>query len=128
MEIFQIVGLGITAIVFYLILKDYNSQFALLVVVAFGALVFMMMIDKITLILDIFAQMSTQANINLIYVATIFKVMGIAYLAEFSAQICRDAGSTAIASKIEFAAKIIIMTFSVPILVAIMDAIIQLVS
>ena len=128
MEIFQIVGLGITSVMLFLILKEQGSQFGMLIVLAFGAIIFMMMMDKIVVILQVFADLSTRANVNLVYVSTIFKVIGIAYLAEFSAQVCRDAGSQAIAGKIEFAAKIMIMALAIPILVAIMDAVIQLVA
>lgn len=62
------------------------------------------------------------------YLAVIFKVIGIAYLGEFAAQICRDSGSTAVASKIELAAKIIILSLMLPILSAILQGILELVA
>ena len=76
--------------------------------------------------LTVFQELGNRAGINLIYVSTIFKVLGIAYLAEFSAQICRDAGSQAIAGKIELAGKVIILTLAIPILLAILEAIVAL--
>lgn len=85
------------------------------------------MMDKISAILAVFRELANKAEVNLIYVTTIFKVVGIAYLTEFSAEICRDAGSSAIAAKIELAGKIIIITLAIPILVSILEAILQLI-
>lgn len=126
MEIIQIVGLGLTAVILLLILKEQGSSMGILVTIAFGVLIFMLILDKISAVLTVFQELSSRANVNLIYVSTMFKVVGIAYLAEFSAQICRDAGSQAIAGKIELAAKIIILTLAIPILLAILEAIVAL--
>ena len=98
----------------------------MLVTLAFGILIFMLVLDMIGAVLTVFQELGNRAGVNLIYVSTIFKVMGIAYLAEFSAQICRDAGRQAIAGKIELAAKVIIMTLAIPILLAILEAIVAL--
>lgn len=126
MEIIQIVGLGLAAVILLLILKEQGSSMGILVTIAFGVLIFMLILDKISAVLTVFQELSSRANVNLIYVSTMFKVVGIAYLAEFSAQICRDAGSQAIAGKIELAAKIIILTLAIPILLAILEAIVAL--
>lgn len=52
--------------------------------------------------------------------------MGVAYLGEFAAVICQDAGEQAVAKKIEFAAKIIIAVLALPILVAILESLLEL--
>ena len=56
----------------------------------------------------------------------ILKIIGVAYIVEFGAQISRDAGEEAIASKIELGGKIIIMVLSMPILLALIDLIIKI--
>ena len=122
MEIFQVVGLGLTAVILLLVLREQGSSLGMLVTLAFGILIFMLILDKIGAVLTVFQELGNRAGVNLIYVSTIFKVMGIAY----SAQICRDAGSQAIAGKIELAAKVIIMTLAIPILLAILEAIVAL--
>lgn len=127
MEIFQIVGLGLAAIIMLVILNEQKSIFGIYIIITFGVLIFILMMDKISAILIVFKELSAKAGVNLIYVSTIFKVVGIAYLTEFSAEICRDAGSSAIAGKIEFAGKIIIITLAIPILAAILEAILQLI-
>ncbi len=71
-------------------------------------------------------KLASDANINLVYVETILKIIGIAYIAEFGAQITRDAGQSAIAAKIELAGKIIIITIAIPILKVIIETVLRL--
>lgn len=72
-------------------------------------------------------KIAVNANVNLIYVETILKIIGIAYIAEFAAQITKDAGQGAIASKIELAGKILILAMAIPILTVLIETIIQMV-
>ncbi|MDU5020191.1 MAG: SpoIIIAC/SpoIIIAD family protein [Clostridiales bacterium] len=46
---------------------------------------------------------------------------------EFAIQICKDCGEGNIASKLEFGGKIIVMTMSFPILVSIIDMILNII-
>ncbi|MBM7660889.1 stage III sporulation protein AD [Bacillus mesophilus] len=71
-------------------------------------------------------RIAVNANVNLMYVETILKIIGIAYIAEFGAQITRDAGQGAIASKIELGGKILIMAMAIPILTVIIETILGL--
>ncbi len=72
-------------------------------------------------------KIAVNANINIVYVETILKIIGIAYIAEFAAQITKDAGQGAIASKIELAGKILILAMAIPILTVLIETIIQLI-
>lgn len=67
------------------------------------------------------------AKVNIVYVETILKIIGIAYIAEFASQITKDAGQGAIASKIELAGKILILAMAIPILTLLIETIIQLI-
>jgi stage III sporulation protein AD len=62
----------------------------------------------------------------MIYVETILKIIGIAYIAEFGAQITKDAGQGAIASKIELGGKVLILSMAIPILTVIIETIISM--
>ncbi|GAF63800.1 stage III sporulation protein SpoIIIAD [Bacillus sp. TS-2] len=66
-----------------------------------------------------------QANMNMIYLQTILKIIGVAYIAEFGAQIANDAGQAAIASKIELAGKILILVMAIPILTAVIEMVLS---
>ncbi len=127
MEVIQIVGLGLVATILIVLLRQSNrSDFALLVSVITGIIIFSMVIDKVKYIVDTLSNLSRSANIEFTYFTTILKIIGIAYIVEFGAQISRDAGEEAIASKIELGGKVIIMVLAMPILLALMDLIIKI--
>jgi len=70
--------------------------------------------------------LSNKANIDIVYLDTVFKILGIAYLTSFCSEICKDAGESSIASKVEFAGKILILTLAIPILMAVMQTILKI--
>lgn len=72
-------------------------------------------------------KIAINAKVNIVYVETILKIIGIAYIVEFSAQITKDAGQGAIASKIELAGKIMILAMAIPILTVMIETIIKLI-
>ena len=51
-----------------------------------------------------------------VYIETVIKALGIAVISESAADLCRDAGESAIASKTEFAAKIMIIFLALPVI------------
>ncbi|WP_245947238.1 stage III sporulation protein AD [Bacillus taeanensis] len=126
MGIIQIVGIGLIATFLILVLKEQKPVFALFVTVAVGAIIFLFLIDQIQVIFNLLEELAANANIKLVYVETILKIIGIAYIAEFGAQIAKDAGQGAIASKIELAGKLIILTMAIPILKLIIETVLRL--
>jgi stage III sporulation protein AD len=72
-------------------------------------------------------RIAVNAQVNLIYVETILKIIGIAYIAEFASQITKDAGQGTIASKIELGGKIVILAMAVPILTALIEMILNMI-
>ncbi len=68
------------------------------------------------MIIQMIERIAINANVNSVYVETILKIIGIAYIVEFASQITKDAGQGSIASKIEMAGKIVILAMAVPIL------------
>ncbi|QFT89748.1 Stage III sporulation protein AC/AD protein family protein [Bacillus sp. THAF10] len=98
-----------------------------MLVVFVGCAIFLFLVDQVFEVIRMLERIALKANVNLIYVETILKIIGIAYIAEFGAQITKDAGQGAIASKIELAGKILILAMAVPILTVIIETIVNLI-
>jgi stage III sporulation protein AD len=126
MEIVQIVGLGLVATILALVIKEQKPMFAFLLAIASGVIIFYFLIDKIAEVIRILERLAVQADLNLVFLETILKIIGIAYIAEFGAQMTRDAGQGAIASKIELAGKVLILVMAVPIIQIIIETVIDL--
>ncbi|MED3562501.1 stage III sporulation protein AD [Bacillus xiapuensis] len=127
MEIVKIIGLALVATFLALIIKEQKPNFAFLLIVFVGCTIFLFLVDKIYEIIHMLEKLAVNANVNLVYVETILKIIGIAYIAEFASQITKDAGQGAIASKIELAGKILILAMAIPILTVMIETIIKLI-
>ena len=86
-----------------------------------------MVLNKINIVLNLFRDMAAKANISSMYLNTILKIIGIAYVTEFGAQVCRDAGEGAVAGKIEFAGKVLVMVMAMHIIALLLDTIVRLI-
>ena len=126
MEVMQLVGLGLVASILVVILRDQRPEIALLLSIVVGVLVFLFMVDRLAAVLNVLRDLAVRADLNLAYLGTVLKIVGIAYIVGFGAQISRDAGEGAIANKIEFGGKILILVLAVPVMVAVLQAIIQI--
>lgn len=122
----QIVGLGLIATFLTLILKEQTPIFAFLITLVVGVMIFIFLLEHIKQIFQMLEQLASAADVNNLYLKTILKIIGIAYIAEFAAQIAKDAGQGAIASKIELAGKLIILGMAVPILQVIIETVLDL--
>ncbi|WP_342497831.1 stage III sporulation protein AD [Bacillus sp. FSL R7-0672] len=126
-DIIQIVGLGLIATFLALIVKEQKPTFAFMLVVFTGCVIFLYLIDQIYAIISMIEKIAASAGVNKKYVETILKIIGIAYIAEFGAQLTKDAGQGAIASKIELGGKILILVMAVPILTVIIETILGMI-
>lgn len=126
MEIMKIVMIGIIAAVLAVLLKDENPEIAVLISIVTGLTIFIFVIAKLNSVMSVLKYFAAKADIDVLYFSTLLKIIAIAYITEFGSQICRDAGEGTIASKVEFAGKILIMVIAIPIFAALMDIMIQI--
>ena len=126
MNIMQIVAIGLIAAVLAIVVRQQRPDVALMISLAAGVIIFIMVLGNIKAVASTINNMAQRANLDSIYLTTILKVVGIAYISEFGAQICKDAGEGAIASKIELGGKLLIMILALPILTALMEVILKI--
>lgn len=127
MEIWQIVGLALIVTVISVVLKQIKPEIALQLTILAGASIFILVLSKVKVVVELLQTLADQANISSYYLLIILKIVGVAYLAEFGAQICRDAGENSLATKVELAAKVGVIVLAIPIIVAITESLERLV-
>lgn len=121
----QIVGIGLVATVLIIILRRQKPEIAVQVSIMTGVVIFMLLASRLSAVIDLLGEYADKAEIKPVYFSTILKITGIAYIAEFGAEICKDAGEGAIASKIELAGKVIIVVLAAPMITSLLDLIIE---
>ena len=126
MEIVKIIGIGLVALIFIIILKQYRPEFAIYASLIAGAIIILLVMDKFSGIITMLNNIASKANVNKEYLYILLKITGIAFLTEFAVSICTDSGESAIASKIDLGGKAIIIGMSIPIISALLELIIKI--
>lgn len=123
MEIINIVLLGIGAVVLSSVLKKDNPQFALMVSIVAGAVILIKVMGYFFSVISQVYDIAYAGGIDEGYISIILKITGIAYLAQIGADICKDAGESAVGTKIEIAGKIFIAALSMPFVTALLKTV-----
>lgn len=126
MEIVQIVGIALISVFIILLLKQYKPEFVIHVSIVSGILIFSMILPKMTAILELLNEFTDKLGVNSQFFSILLKITGIAYLSEFATNLCKDSGETAVASKVELSAKVIIIAMSIPILGSVIETLINI--
>lgn len=126
MDILKIIGFIFIALFLYLLFKDKRGDLAILVLLCSGVMVFIYSIGQINEIITFLKSIAEKAGIDGLYLGVILKIIGIAYLASFCSEICKDAGAGTLASKVEFSGKLFIIILAIPILMAVLNSILEI--
>ena len=127
MDIVKIIGVGLIAVIIIAIVKQYKPEFVMYVSLMSGAIILFLVIDKIAGIVNLLTTLSKKTGMNAEYLSILLKITGIAILTEFAVSICKDSGESAIASKVDFGGKIIIISMSIPIISALLEVIMRII-
>ncbi len=123
MDIIKISILGITAVLLSQMLKNYKPEYGYYINLAVCICVFLYVMSKLTFLLDYVEQIQDMIHLDQVYLTMILKMIGITYVAEFAVNLCKDAGCQTIAGQIELFAKLSILVISMPVILAFMETI-----
>lgn len=125
LEVVKIIGIALVALIIIILLKQYRPEFAVYISLLTGVLILLLVMDKLTGIIQLLQALANKTTINSTFLALLIKITGIAFLSEFAVSICKDSGEAAIASKIEIGTKIIIISMSIPIISSLLEIILK---
>lgn len=123
MEIVKVAALGMTGMLLGLLLKETKPEYSVYLSLAAGILIFSYMAWKLEYLFDSVLKIQEYLPLDTKYLTTLLKMIGITYIGQFSSGLCRDAGYGTLAAQIEVFAKLYIMVLSMPVLLALMEAI-----
>lgn len=126
MEIIKIIGIALIALIIIIMLKQYRPEYAIFISILTGALILLLVMDRLTGIINLIQSIQNKFSINTEFIALLIKITGIAFLSEFAVSICKDSGEAAIASKVELGSKIIIISMSIPIISSLLEIILKI--
>ena len=126
MMIVPLAGIGLVAVSLLVLLRNQRPEMAVLFGTAVSVSIFLFLLDPLTEVIALLQELAIRAQVNLNYVVIVLKIIAVAYIAEFAAQIARDAGEGAVAEKFEFAGKVLILVMAVPIVTGIVDLVLKM--
>lgn len=126
MDIFKIVLIALLATSMIIIVKQTRPEIAMLISIITVAFIFLFSIDKVGQVIELITSLSDRAGLSREFLSIILKIVGIAYITEFGANICKDIGESAIASKVQFAGKCVILIFGINIIGNFVDTLTQI--
>ena len=121
MEILQIAGIAVSGMLMVSLIRTFKPEFAIYAVIATVIVILLLSVQQLTTVFQFLKSVYDEMTYGKEYFPIIIKVLVVAYLSDFTAQLCNDAGETSIGSKVELAGKIIIFYLSLPILVSILQ-------
>ena len=123
MSMLQVGVLGVAGVLLAVQFKNVKAEYGMYISLALGQLIFASLLDKISWLMEVLKEIADAVNLDSDYLKTLWKVLGVTYVAEFASSICKDAGYQTIALQIEVFAKITIMVLSLPVLMALLQTI-----
>lgn len=116
MTIIKVIGLAVLGMVCAGLLKEIKPSFAIFVGVITGLVILFSLIPELKQLINEFNKIAELANVDTSLILTIIKIIGIGYLAEFTASLADDYGVSTIGKKVLLAGKILIMVLAIPII------------
>ena len=126
MDILKILRFILISLFLYLLFKDKRSDLAVLILLVSGVMVFIYSIGQINEIITFLKNIAEKAEIDGLYLGVILKIIGIAYISSFCSEICKDSGASSLASKVELSGKLFILILAIPILMAVLNSILEI--
>lgn len=127
MDIAKIVAIAFISVIIIGIIKQQRPEFTIYASIIAGAIILYFVFNELTPIISMLQNLSDKMGVTSKFFGILLKITGISYLTEFGANVCKDSGETAIASKVELAGKVLIVGISIPILTTLMDTLVKLI-
>lgn len=125
MDIIKIIGIALISLVIITIVKQYKPEFSVYISLMAGCIILFLAFDKLADIINLLSNLASRSSINGSFITLLLKITGIAILTEFAVSICKDAGESSIANKVDIGGKIMIVAVSVPIISGLLETVVK---
>lgn len=115
--------LAVTAAVLALTLRQKNAEIALLLTIAAAVMLLLSVLGSATSVIEHVQGIVAASGVSTGYLAILLKVIGVCLLTEFTANTCRDAGSSALAANVTLAGKLTATVISLPLYTDVLNAV-----
>lgn len=122
----KIAAVGVAAVLMAMQLREIKPEYGMYVVFGAGILIFFYAFSRLEGIIEIIGQLKEYVTIEEKYIEILLKMLGISYVSEFAAALCKDSGYSSVAGQIELFGKLSILYISMPVVLSLLKTLGQL--
>ena len=119
----KLTGIAFVGAVSAVFLREKAPQFSMMIALITGIVIFTIIAEELTTILQIMTEYMSASGLESQSVSTVLRILGIGIGAEYFCNVIADAGENAIAKKMEFGAKIVILMLLLPLIGKVVDTV-----
>ncbi|MDD2955217.1 MAG: SpoIIIAC/SpoIIIAD family protein [Oscillospiraceae bacterium] len=108
-------GVGVVGMALAVLLRQYRPEYAPAVSLGTGVVIFLGVMSGLSPVFEELRLLMENAGLPVEYAEVLIKSLGICFLTQLAGDACRDAGETAIATKVELAGKAGVLAVSLPL-------------
>ena len=127
MAVWQWFGLAIVSAVLCMVVRVQQPQMASVCAVASGLMLISLALNELMNLQGLFARLTAMAGLQEGYLQTLLKALGISFAAELSTQLCEDLGEKGLAVKVGLMGKLCLLTLTAPLMMTILEIMLELV-
>lgn len=115
-DIIRIIGIGFTGGMLALTVRKQKPEMAVMISLVTSVIILGYVVHAIGAVTDELRSLIDECGVDIKYFTVSIKAVGIAYIVQCAAEILRDSGEGAIASKVEAAGKLCILALAMPVM------------
>ena len=123
MEMIRIGVIGMTGVFIAILIKQVHPEYSFAVTLVVEAIILFFAVGKLGYLLETLRKIQDYLPIESTYMNLLLKMIGITFVGQFSAGICRDAGYSAMASQIETFGRLTVLALGMPMVTALLETI-----
>ncbi len=120
-------GLAVAAAVICMVVRVQQPQMAALCATAAGLMLLLAALDAVGDVQSVFSRLTALGGLQEGYLGTLVKVLGVSYAAELAAQTCQDMGEGGLSAKVALVGKLCVFSLTAPLLLSLLEMILELV-
>ena len=115
MNLMGLITVALLATTLSVMIKKYNPEYSIFISIIAGIFILCIVLSELTPSLQKINGLISMSGISSEHAKILFKSLGVCFLVQFASDSCNDAGESSLASKIEFAGKVLVLAMALPL-------------
>ena len=125
MDILKVAAIGIIGTFLSMTVRAYRPELGVLTALSTAFLILFFAVSPLSEIVENINSISENAAVDGFYIKAVLKIIGIAYITQFSSELAKDANEAMLSKKLELAGKIGIIAMMMPVISSLITAILD---